>query len=224
MGKKYWLLAACGSFSRPELGVCAMISDAVRKCLDLAEEKIADATELALRILRVDTTNPPGKNYVRLVGVLEAEYQQLGMKTKVITVPPQFIRQVPLPLRGTRPNLVATWQNGREPMSVYAHMDTVPVGENWLHDPFGQVDNGRIYGRGASDVKGNIAALITALKILREVGCEPHYEISALMCTDEEISGYPGVLELARRGYVRGHVLSMEGAQDIPEVCLVLQP
>jgi len=94
-------------------------------------------------------------------------------------------------------------------------MDVVPAGEGWTHDPFGgEVVGGKVYGRGSADMKGNIAPLLTALSVLRELGIEPRYDIHVVLCTDEEIGGYPGVRYLAEQGLVKGHVLCMEETQD----------
>jgi succinyl-diaminopimelate desuccinylase len=82
--------------------------------------------------------------------------------------------------------------------------------------PFACVVKGdRIYGRGALDMKGSIAVLLTTLGIMRELDLEPSYDLICLMCTDEEIGAYPGVYHLALQGYVKGHTLSLElGSQD----------
>ncbi len=56
------------------------------------------------------------------------------------------------------------------------HMDTVPAGEGWSHDPFsGKSINGYIYGRGSVDMKGGIAAMLYSIKQLKEVGPTIYY-------------------------------------------------
>ena len=50
------------------------------------------------------------------------------------------------------------------------HMDTVPVGnlQSWHHDPFGaELEDGKIYGRGTSDIKGAVAAFVAAAACFR---------------------------------------------------------
>jgi len=173
-------------------------------------------------IVRFDNSVPPGRNYDALVDYLEPRFQALGMETRRVVVPEEKLTCAPFDLQGPRVNLVSTWRTGLEPVTVYAHMDTVPVEEKWRHDPFGgEVDDGRMYGRGVTDMKGSIATLLTALEVIKEIGLQPKYEIVAVMCTDEEIGGYPGVYHLAREGMVRGHVLCMEGFQD-PKLCFWL--
>src|SRR2546428_6200026 len=68
-----------------------------------------------------------------------------------------------------RPNVLARWKVGRGPHLLRTgHVDTVPVGEGGTRGPFGaEVGDGRLYGRGACDMKGGLAAMIGALLDLR---------------------------------------------------------
>ena len=93
-------------------------------------------------------------------------------------------------------------------------MDTVPYDEReWRYGPLGQLAEGRVFGRGASDLKGPMAGLITALGIIQDLDLPLAYGITAMMCTDEEVAGgYPGVQYLAEQGRVQLPVFSMEGS------------
>lgn len=168
-------------------------------------------------VIAVDTTVPPGRNYDTLVDVLEPQFRALGFSTERVVIPDHLLANIPLPLDGPRVNLVATRQSGsgKEPVSIYAHMDVVPIEEGWKHDPFGaELIDGNIYGRGTADMKGAIASIMTAIEVMDEAGVEPNFDLNILLCTDEEIGGYPGVWHLAKEGYVKGHMLCLEGGQD----------
>ena len=83
-----------------------------------------------------------------------------------------------------------------------SHHDVVAVGEGWTRDPFGaELDGGKIYGRGACDMKGGMATSIIAAEAF--VAHHPEFsgaiEISAT--ADEESGGYGGVAYLAERGF-----------------------
>jgi succinyl-diaminopimelate desuccinylase len=188
----------------------------LKSAIHLIDQKQASTIECLRGILKVNTVVPPGLNYTELLDYLEPQFQILGLETCRVVVPPEHIAEIPLPLEGPRVNLVASWVTGKpEAVTIYSHMDVVPPGEGWTHDPFGgEVVDGKIYGRGAADMKGNIAPLLTALAVMRELGIEPRYDIHVVLCTDEEIGVYPGVRYLAEQGYVKGHVLCMEGTQD----------
>ena len=100
-----------------------------------------------------------------------------------------------------RPNVVARWGTGRQPLLLLTgHLDTVPVGEGWTRDPFGaEVERGRLFGRGACDMKAGLAALLAALCELREGGLEPAGDVVlAAVVGEEEDSA--GTLALLERG------------------------
>ena len=182
----------------------------------LVDAKLDRTLERMRRIIGVNTVVPPGENYEALVAYLEPQFQAAGFETRRVVVPPEKVAQIPLPLSGPRVNLVASRPSGRpEAVTIYAHMDVVPVEEGWRHDPFGAaVDEGRIFGRGVADMKGTIASLLTALEVMHELALEPRYDMHCIICTDEEIGVYAGARYLAEQGYVKGHILCMEGVQD----------
>lgn len=176
--------------------------------------------ETLRNLVKVDTSVPPGWNYDRLVDILEPMFQEFSFKTKRVIVPPAQLKQIKMQLEGERVNLVASKELGLPPVSVYAHMDVVPAVGEWKHDPFaGDIEDGYIYGRGVSDMKGSIASLLTALKVMHDLDLKPCFDIHCMMCTDEEIGVYPGAYHLAREGYFKGHLIWLEpGYQDPIEV------
>ncbi|MGY4719682.1 M20 family metallopeptidase [Naumannella huperziae] len=98
-----------------------------------------------------------------------------------------------------RPNLIATLPGGDGPGLLFlGHSDVVPAGPGWTREPFGgEVAGGRIFGRGATDMKGGLAAVIIAMDRLRGAGLSGPV---TLACTvDEEDTGL-GIRELVRRG------------------------
>jgi succinyl-diaminopimelate desuccinylase len=83
-----------------------------------------------------------------------------------------------------------------------SHHDVVEVGQGWTRDPFGgELDGDRIYGRGACDMKGGLAASVIAAEafVATHPGFRGAVEISAT--ADEESGGYGGVAWMAERGY-----------------------
>lgn len=167
-------------------------------------------------LIRIDTSVPPGKNYDKLVAALEPDFEKFGFTNERVIIPEEKVREIPYALEGERVNLVAVKDVGKEPVSIYAHMDVVPIEEGWDYDPFaGVVEGDTFYGRGAMDMKGSIACLMGALKVMHDLSLDPKYSMHCMMCTDEEIGVYPGILHLALNGYVKGHVLNLElGAQE----------
>jgi succinyl-diaminopimelate desuccinylase len=186
-----------------------------QQAFDLVGTKEKRILDLYKTLIGVDTTVPPGKNYDTLLDLIEPEFQRLGFTTERVTIPDDLVATIPLPLEGPRVNLVATRSHGKEPVTIYAHMDVVPIEEGWKYDPFGaEYVDGRIYGRGTADMKGAIASVLTAVEVMDEAGIEPNHDLIVCLCTDEEIGGYPGIWHLAKEGYVKGHMLCLEGGQD----------
>ncbi|MFC2077755.1 M20 family metallopeptidase [Candidatus Bipolaricaulota bacterium] len=183
----------------------------LRKAFERAVEQRDYVVDILRRIIAVDNSIPPGSNYHQLLDVVEPEFRRFGLSTERVLVPQDRVNQIPESLHGERANLVASLTNGKPKVSVYAHMDTVPVDNPWSRDPFGgEVANGRIYGRGAEDMKGAIACLLGALKVMHEMDLEPSFEIDCLLCTDEEVGIYPGARYLAEEGYFSNHLLWLE--------------
>lgn len=104
-----------------------------------------------------------------------------------------------------RPNVVGVWRGtgGGRSLLLNGHVDTVPVDpvDAWTLDPrSGEVVDGRLYGRGASDMKGGLAAMSMAVAILREVGVRPAGDVTLEYVVDEERTGL-GTLACVDRGY-----------------------
>ena len=191
-----------------------------KRAWEIADGKTDQILARFKTVIGVNTVVPPGLNYDTLVDLLEPEFTRLGFETERVVIPDELIADIPLPLQGPRVNLVARRSIGKEPVTIYAHMDVVPIEEGWQHDPFGaELDDGKIYGRGTADMKGSIASLLTAIEVMDEAGVEPNYDLIVCLCTDEEIGGYPGIWHLAKNGYVQGHMLCLEGGQD-PQIGL----
>lgn len=75
----------------------------------------------------------------------------------------------------------------REIMGIAAHLDCVPEGEGWTHDPFAcEIEDGKLYGRGTSDDKGPAVAALFAMKALSDLGMEPKKRVRLILGLDEE--------------------------------------
>jgi len=183
------------------------------ECVEANRDYIVD---MLRKLVQIDTSVPPGRNYDKLVATLEPEFEKFGFTNERVIIPEEKVKEIPYDLEGERINLVARKDVGKETVSVYAHMDVVPIEEGWDCDPFaGVVEGDTFYGRGASDMKGSIACLMGALKVMHDLSLEPKFDMRCMICTDEEIGVYPGVLHLALNGYVEGHMLNLElGAQE----------
>jgi len=137
-------------------------------------------------LIRINSTNPPG-NENEVVNYCERILKGIGAITQVIQHTPK------------RSSLIAKWpgKEGGKQILIISHADTVPIGTEagWKTDPFSaEISDGKIYGRGASDMKGGIAVAISALKQLRRWGDLECTIIFAL--TADEESGGIGIQKL----------------------------
>jgi acetylornithine deacetylase/succinyl-diaminopimelate desuccinylase family protein len=101
-----------------------------------------------------------------------------------------------------RPNVYVTLRGSkRKPRLLFnGHMDVVPVGAGWRHDPFGaQIEGDRLYGRGSSDMKAGLASALVAAKALAESGSELNGELVIDCVIDEEGPGR-GTVQALKRG------------------------
>jgi succinyl-diaminopimelate desuccinylase len=139
-----------------------------------------DYVKILKDLISIDTSVPPGNNYREAILYLEPLFGELGFETARIEVPPNEAEG-----RENRVNLVCHRKNtGAARLIFYAHIDVVPA-VGW--DAFKpRVENGRIYGRGAADMKGAIPALLMALERCKSQSLK--YNTSVVITTDEELS------------------------------------
>lgn len=116
-----------------------------------------ELVRLCQDLVRIKTVNPPGDER-ESAEFMASFLRQAGLSVEVLSHTP------------TRASTVARLKgSGQVPALLYSgHLDVVPVGaQEWLHDPFGgEVIEGKLWGRGASDMKGGDAAILVAAKVL----------------------------------------------------------
>jgi acetylornithine deacetylase/succinyl-diaminopimelate desuccinylase family protein len=106
----------------------------------------------------------------------------LGLEVERWTEPPRY------------PVVAGVWRGngGGRSLAINGHVDVVPVGDAsaWSHDPWGgAVDDGRLWGRGATDMKGGVASALTAVQALRDAGVELGGDLWVHVVADEEVVG-----------------------------------
>lgn len=136
------------------------------------------AVELAREMLAVRTTNPPGEE-AKLAELLLARGERLGLRGELH------------PVSEGRANVMLRVPGSEgAPRLVYCgHLDTVQIGEEpWRHDPFGAVvADGRLWGRGASDMKGGIAAMLAGMAAVAASGVRLPGELVFVGLVGEEV-------------------------------------
>ncbi len=168
----------------------------VNNGIDGKRENLIDLTS---SLIRIPTINPPGDAYTPC-----CEFIARRLKSRGFDI--QLLRALETPGdsdRFPRTNVVARIEGKRPGPTVHfnSHIDVVEVGEGWTVDPFnGEVRDGKIYGRGACDMKGGLAASIIAVEAYLEANPDFDGAIEISGTVDEESGGFGGVAWLASKG------------------------
>jgi succinyl-diaminopimelate desuccinylase len=186
------------------------------------EERTDDLVALTQELIRVPTVNPPGDAYTACAEIVGKRLKARGFE---IT----YARGVDTPGdsdRYPRTNVVARIAGTGPGPCVHfnSHLDVVAPGNGWTVDPFGGlVRDGKVYGRGACDMKGGLAASIIAVEAILDAGIPFPGALEISGTADEESGGYGGVGYLAQRGYFSrprvDHVIIPEPL-NVDRVCI----
>jgi succinyl-diaminopimelate desuccinylase len=144
----------------------------------------------------VPTINPPGDAYADCARLIGARLQACDFEIEYVSAEGRPEHTAARP----RINVIGRRQ-GRTPrptVHLNGHFDVVPAGSGWSVDPFaGLVRDGRLYGRGACDMKAGIAAAVYAADAIRRAGVTLNGTIEISGTVDEESGGFAGVAYLA---------------------------
>ncbi len=162
----------------------------------MSNSMMRQVVDILMDLIRISTVSPPGENYLELINYLGRLLTGFGLSTRIIDVPKSVIREY-YPEYADYPRyiLLAELCNARDRrIHLNAHYDVVPGGNGWLvTEPFKPVlINDRVYGRGASDDKGGVTALVLLAKRLSELG-DFHGCVEFSFVPDEELGGMTGI-------------------------------
>ena len=191
--------------------VCARIDD-----------RVDDLVELTCDLIRFPTVNPPGDAYRPC-----AEY--IGERLKKRGFDIEYVRAEGTPGDSEtypRYNVIARREGKVAGPAVHfnGHIDVVEVGAGWTVAPFDAVvSDGKVWGRGACDMKGGLAAAIIAVEALVDTDPDLPGTIEISGTADEETGGFGGVAYLAERGWFSkprvDHVIIPEPL-NVDRVCI----
>ena len=163
-----------------------------------------DYTEVLSRLIEIDTSGADGEGCREAMAFLAPRFGVAGLEPDRIEIPSEAAAG-----RDGRMALVChRRQQGRDRLLIYTHIDVVPA-QGW--DAFkSRRADGRVFGRGAADMKGAVAALLEALWRVRDLPLA--YDLSVLVTMDEETnqSSQLEYLTSALDPGPRPHVLSMD--------------
>ena len=185
--------------------------DAVLAAVD--DEYTADLARRLVQTPSVFRPGDPDGNETAVAALLSGELQRLGLDVQVEEAAPG------------RPNVIADWTGaGPGPLLILeGHSDVVTEGDPsaWSLPPFGGViQDGRLYGRGAADMKGGVAAAVGAVRALRDAGTRLPGRIRLAVVADEE-GLMLGIKTFIRHGWAREAIGAIICEPEANTLCLV---
>ncbi len=199
-----------------------MSPDPSAQLFKIIESRRDEMVALAQALIRFPTINPPGEAYRPCAEFIGGRLRARGFAVEYVRAEgtPGDSEQHP------RINVIAR-RAGEGPgpcVHFNSHIDVVQTGAGWTRDPFAaQVVDGKIYGRGACDMKGGLAASIIAVEALIDCGATLPGTLEISGTVDEESGGYGGVHYLAQRGWFSSprvdHVIIPEPL-NVDRVCI----
>ena len=137
-------------------------------------------SELLQRLIRFDTTNPPG-NEADCISYINGLLTEAGIETTILARMPE------------RPNLIARLrgQGNRSPLLLYGHVDVVTTAnQEWENPPFeGELVDEFVWGRGALDMKGGVAMMLASFLRAKAEGLNLPGDVVLAIVSDEETGG-----------------------------------
>ena len=166
--------------------------------VDRAADEIVD---FAARLIRIPTVNPPGEEYEACANAIGDQLRAHGQEVQLL---PAIGRREHTP-QHPRINVIGCQPGSTHGPAIHlnGHFDVVPAGNGWTRDPFGgHVAGGRLYGRGACDMKAGIAAAVFAVEAIRRAGIAHAAPLEISGTVDEESGGFAGVGWLAENRFL----------------------
>jgi succinyl-diaminopimelate desuccinylase len=166
------------------------------KIVKLAGEAEKEVAELCSGLVKFNSAHPDGFTD-EVVAFIKSYLDKHGIKNEVHAK------------ESKKPNIVAKVKGESEKRVLWVgHIDVVPEGkpENWTYPPYsGKIVDGRVWGRGSSDMKGACAAAMVSARILNEMDSIPN-NVEFWFTCDEEVGGGSGARWLAETGKFNGDV------------------
>lgn len=166
-----------------------------QKVIATVEAQKEDLLTLCSQLIQIDSTNPPGDT-TEITKYIQSYLERFGMKVDIHeSAPLQY-------------NIISKYGSEEGKKLIYCgHTDVVPVGnlDNWDFDPFsGEIKDGYLLGRGASDMKAGLGGLLFATTLMKQLDITLPGEVILAIVPDEETGGENGVPWLLNNGLVTG--------------------
>jgi acetylornithine deacetylase/succinyl-diaminopimelate desuccinylase family protein len=158
----------------------------------------ADAMiDFAARLIAIPTENPPGAAYTAFVETAAAELEHLGLASELLPIPGQAQARCLRAFHGP----------GRRTLYFHGHYDVVPAADPAQFRPERRGDD--LFGRGSADMKAGLAAMIYAVKAIKDSSLSLQGRVGLLLVPDEETGGARGSRPLVSAGILGANGIGM---------------
>ncbi|MFC1709593.1 M20 family metallopeptidase [Candidatus Omnitrophota bacterium] len=149
--------------------------------------------KLTQDLIRIDSQNPPG-NEKKIALFIKKLFLKSGLRTRLIEFGKNRFNTITV-LKG---------KSSKVSLLLTPHLDTVPVGRGWSFSPLSaKIHKNKIYGRGATDCKCNLAVGLEVLRSLCEENIKLNFDVIFAATADEEAGSFQGLIPLLERKIIR---------------------
>lgn len=183
----------------PEYTV-STVENRLIKLRESIEQSRDDLIELTQSLIQLPTINPPGDGYLAVCELLDTRLRKRGFSIERV----RAVGALGDSDRYPRWNIIARHEGKYSGECVHfnSHTDVVDTGDGWTVDPFaGVVKDDKVFGRGACDMKGGLAASIIAAEAFVDIFPDYAGAVEISGTCDEESGGFGGVAYLAQKGW-----------------------
>jgi succinyl-diaminopimelate desuccinylase len=181
------------------MAIRAKVKDTIVDAISSYRDEILDFTKA---LVSIPTENPPGTSYLACVEAIASKLQEIGLDSTVLEVPDAGEQMPEAPDHGRKSHprycLLSFYGEGERTLYFHGHYDVVPASSAAQFRPY--VEGGKLFGRGSSDMKGGLAAMIFAVKAIKDCGIELEGRIGLTIVPDEETGGVLGSRYLVDAG------------------------
>lgn len=163
----------------------------------LTNDEVNEGLKLLLELVSIESTSPGGEKYGEIIDILREFYLRNGLPYEIITVPRDYQRSK-CPHVGDSPRYIFRGTLGdrysENWLHFNGHYDVVPGGPGWtVTEPFKPIviDN-KVYGRGATDMKGGLTSMTLAMLALSKYNEKMEFFLDSVYVPDEEVGGACG--------------------------------
>jgi len=169
--------------------------DSILNAVKARETSIVNFTT---KLVSIPTENPPGKCYEECVEAIAGELRSVGLEHEVVKIPGEYRsddgEEYP------RFALLARYGSGEPKLHFHGHYDVVPAEDRTMFEP--EIRNGQIHGRGSSDMKSGIAAMLYSIEALKVCDADLKGSVNLVIVPDEETGGALGSRYLTETGLI----------------------